>query len=239
MAVYYLLTALKIGMLIDAYHRNVAFYWFFVILAFPFGEVLYFAFLLAPDLLHKARARRARRPLSVEQLRYRFKENPCQENEAALAAGLCDVGETAAARELYVRVLDREPDYKRALYGLALCHLRLGEPELATERLERVVSLERSYADHRAWLKLGEALRAAGRHPEAVDTFERLVRAAPRIEHQVALAQAQRAAGRAEQALRTLEAGLEEYRHAPRFIRREAREPARLASKILAELKAA
>jgi hypothetical protein len=59
------------------------------------------------------------------------------------------------------------------------------------------------------------------------------------MQHQLALARAQQEAGLRDAARRTLEDALEDYRHAPRFIRHEAREPARRASKLLERLQAA
>jgi len=236
---YYLSLALKVGALIDALHRGAPFWWALVILFLPAGELVYFALVMAPAWLPRRRRVPKSKWIPLDALRYRFRENPCHENHVNLADRLYEDGETDEARSLYQRLLKQAPDDKRPLYGLALCHLRDGRIEDAVGVLDRLVALRRSFADYAAWLKLAEALSACGRHDEALDSLERLVQAAPRMAHQLALAQAQQEAGLRGDALRTLEAALEDYKHAPRFIRREAREPARRASKLLGRLQAA
>jgi hypothetical protein len=231
--------ALKVGMLIDAVSRRPAVWWFFVILFLPAGELVYGALVMAPELLPGRRRVPGARRLPVEELRYRLRENPCHANRLALADRLRADGATDEARALYESLLAGEPDDKAALHGLALALLDAGETDEAIVVLERVVALRRSFADYAAWLRLAETLSATGRHEEALDCFERLVRTAPRIAHQVARAQAQAAAGKPEAARETLEAALDDYHHSPRFLRREAKEPARRATKLLGEIRGA
>lgn len=233
---YVLSLALKVGMLIDALHRRAAFWWPFVILFLPAGELVYLALVMAPDLLPGRRRVPKAKRLPVEELRYRLRENPCHANHLALADRLREDGAADEARALYESLLAGAPDDRAALHGLALTLLDVGESDEAIVVLERVVALRRSFGDYAAWLRLAETLSATGRHDEALDCFERLVQTAPRIAHQVARAQAQAAAGKPEAARETLEAALDDYRHSPRFLRREAREPARRASKLLGEI---
>jgi hypothetical protein len=230
--------ALKALMLADALQRRAPRGWALVILLAPGGELAYFAWVVAPGLLPSGRRARVAAPerLPLDLLRHRLRENPCTENQLALADRLEERGSTGEARGLYQALLHHVPDDKRALWGLAQCHLRDGRIEDAVGVLDRLVSLRRSFADYAAWLRLAEALSACGRHDEALHSLERLVQSAPRIQHQLALAQAQHEAGLREAARATLETALEDYRHAPRFIRREAREPARRASKLLDRL---
>jgi len=236
---YYLSLALKVGMLIDLLHRRAAFWWAFVILLAPAGEVAYLVLVMAPAVLPGRRRLPRQKRLPLDELRYRFRENPCHAHQLALADRLREDGELSEARDLYRGLLSAAPDDKNALHGLGLLHLASGERDDAISALDRLVSLRRSFADYGAWLRLAETLSDAGRHAEALDSLERLVQTAPRLAHQVALAQAQSAAGRSDEAKRTLEAALEDYRHSPRFIRREAKEPARRATKLLGEIRAA
>jgi len=237
----YLSLALKAAMLIDALHRRAPRGWALVILLAPGGELAYFAWVVAPALLPFGRRGRVAAParLPLDLLRHRLRENPCAEHQLTLADRLEQEGASEEARGLYQSLLSRAPDDKRALWGLGRCHLRDGRIEDAVSVLDRLVSLRRSFADYAAWLRLAEALSACGRHDEALHSLERLVQSAPRLQHQIALAQAQHEAGLRDAARRTLEAALEDYRHAPRFLRREAREPARRASKLLSRLQAA
>jgi hypothetical protein len=238
-SLYALSLALKVGMLIDAVHRRPAFGWFLVIVLLPAGELVYLALVMAPEVLPGRRRVPKARRLPLEELRYRCRENPCHANRLALADRLRVDGATGEARGLYESLLAGAPDDPAALHGLALALLDAGETDEAIRVLERVVAVRRSFRDYAAWLRLGETLSAAGRHDEALDCFERLVRTAPRIAHQVARAQAQAAAGEPDAARATLEAALEDYHHSPRFLRREAREPARRATKLLGEIRAA
>jgi hypothetical protein len=238
-SLYYVSLALKVGALIDWLHRRAAPWWAFVIVFVPAGELAYLALVVAPEALPaRWRAPRAKR-VPLDELRYRLRENPCQANRLALADRLREDGDLDGAREQYAALLAVAPDDKNALFGLGLVHLAAAEPEHAVSVLDRLVSLRRSFADYGAWLRLAETLSALGRHAEALDSLERLVQAAPRLVHQVARAHALRSAGRPEEARRILEAALEDHRHAPRFIRREAREPARRATKLLGEIRAA
>lgn len=236
---YYLSLALKVGMLIDLLHRRAAFWWAFVILLVPAGELVYLALVLVPEMLPARRRTPKVKRLPLEELRYRFRENPCHENHLALADRLREDGDLDGARKLYQGLLSIAPDEKNALYGLGLVHRLAAEPDAAIDMLDRLVSLRRSFGDYAAWLRLAETLSDVGRHGEALDSLERLVQTAPRLAHQVALAQAQSAAGQVAEAERTLEAALEDYRHSPRFIRREAKEPAKRANRLLGEIRTA
>lgn len=231
--------ALKGCMLIDLLHRRPAMLWCLVILFIPAGELIYLAVVVSPDVLPGRRRVPKPMRLPLPQLRYRFRENPCHANHLALADGLRENGDLGEARELYERLLRGAPDDKGALYGLGRVHMSEAQPEHAVPILERLVSLRRSYADYDGWLCLAEALGDAGRHDEAAESLAKLVQSAPRLSHQVALAEALATAGQADAAMQTLEAALEDYRHSPRFIRREAREPARKASQLLGEIRTA
>lgn len=235
---YALSLALKIGMLIDAFHRRAPLCWALAIILLPFGEVVYFALIVAPGLLPAGVfARKPRRP-SLEEVRYHHRENPCHENRLMLAERLLEEGVACEAQESFEALLADAPDDRNALFGLARCHLARDQRAAGIAALERLVEQRRSFADYGAWRMLAEALSEDGRHEDAIVSLERLAKAAPRLLHQLALAQAQDRAGRATEARATLEAALEAHRHAPRFLRRESKEPARRATKLLGRLQA-
>lgn len=242
MVLFYGLAALKVWMLIDAIQRGVAGYWFCVIVFVPLGSVIYFFMVKAPDLgigtgATRYRPVRFRRPENdLAKIRHQFDENPCLANEALLASALYDSGEPDPAADHYRRVLSRDPDYQRALYGLALCYGARGEHRQAAEQLQRLVDQERSYADYRAWLELAGAKAELGLVEESIACLERLVTACPRMDHCVALADRLASGGRTEEARSQLEGALRDYEHAPRHVRRQFGPVAREAYQLLGQL---
>jgi hypothetical protein len=230
---YAVSAVLKVAAAIDAFRTGAPHYWFLIILLVPFGEVGYFAFLKLPGVGMRLRRQRV---VPLATLRHAYDSTPCLENEVRLAGRLYDGGEFGEARELYERALVRDPEYKRALYGLALCQAEAAQHERAAATLEKLIDLDRAYAEHGAYLRLAEVLQCSGQGERAAELLAELVRAAPRIEHHLALAEAQLAVGRPIEARQTLETSLEDYKHAPRFIRRLSKPSARRAGKMLASI---
>lgn len=237
--VYYLSLALKVGMLIDMLHRRAPFWWAFIIVLIPFGEVAYLGFVMLPELVPMRVRTQKTKPLPLAEVRYRCRENPCHENRLLLADCLLDEGLHEESASEWRSLLESDPDDRRGLFGLARCLLALDARTEAITHLERLVRLRRSFEDYAAWRTLAEALSKDGRHDDALRTAGQLVQAAPRMRHQVTLAQVQQNAGLADEARRTLEQALEDYKHSPRFIRREAKGPAREANRLLGQLEAA
>lgn len=236
---YLISLALKVGMLIDALHRRAPFWWAIVIVLVPAGELAYFGFVVLPELLPlRLRARRAK-PIPLDQVRYRCAQNPCHDNRVILAWRLLEEGELDESLDAWHGLIETTPDDNSALWGLGSCLLALGRADEAVAPLERIVDRRRSFEDYAAWRTCIEALSAAGRHADSLASAGRLAQAAPRLMHQVVLAQAQQNAGQPEEACHTLEAALEDYKHAPRFIRREAKGSAREANRLLGQLQAA
>jgi len=239
---FYALGALKIWMLIDAIQRGAAYYWFCVIVCVPFGSLLYFFTVKAPELgigtgatrYRPVRIRRQRADL--DKLRYQFERNPCLANQALLASALYDAGEYGEAVEHYRKVLGRDGRYQRALYGLSLCHIARGEHAAAVEQLRRLLEQNRGYADYQAWLSLASSLAAAGEQEQAVEALEGLVKACPRLDHSVELASVLIEAGRPDEARAHLEQALLDYEHSPRHVKRQFGNAACQANQILGQI---
>lgn len=238
----YALGALKLWMLIDAAQRGAAYYWFCVIVCVPFGSLIYFFMVKAPELGIGAGATRYRpvrirqQRVNLDQLRYEFERNPCLANQTLFASGLYDAGEYDEAMQHYREVLTRDGRYQRALYGLGLCHIARGEHPAAIEQLRPLLDQNRGYADYQAWLKLASSLAAAGEHQQAVESLEGLVKASPRLDHVVELASALIEADRPDEARAHLEQALLDYEHAPRHVKHQCGTAARQATQILAQL---
>jgi hypothetical protein len=239
---FYILGALKIWMLVDAIQRGAAPYWYCIIICVPFGAVVYFFMLKAPELGLGWGATRYRpvgtkqRRVDLGELRYRFEQNPSLANEALLATALYDAGEYGEAEARYRGVLHRDDQYLRARYGLSLCHIAQGSHSAAAGELRVLLDRERSYADYRAWLDLAACLRAAGDIDKSIECLTGLLAACPRMDHIVALADALIEAGRAEEARAHLERGLLDYDHSPRHVKKQFLRSARQAREVLGQL---
>ncbi|MCG8591206.1 MAG: tetratricopeptide repeat protein [Proteobacteria bacterium] len=226
--------AFKGWMWVDAFQRGASTFWLVAIPIVPFAEVAYYFAVRSPG--GGPWRRLFDRPVPTAEIRYRYRENPCLENEVWLAGRLLDEGEFGEAAELYASALRRDEGYLRARYGLGLCQAKRGDFEAAAVTFAHVVESDRSYADHGAWLRWAESLALSGQPERATEVLEGLVRAAPRLEHTLAWARALKDAGRGDEARRAIEQALDDYEHAPRHVKRLDREPARDANKLLGEL---
>lgn len=236
--IFALSAVFKLWMVVDLIQRGAPGYWFWVILWLPFGEWAYFLVVKRPELVAGFERRRQARPLPLETLRYRYRENACAENAVVLADRLLAESPDEAIA-LYSEVLARNPVYLRALHGLGRARLAAGDAAAAEDAFRRVLEQDSGYADRQVWLDLAEALERGGRPDAAVEVLEQLVRTDPRIHHVIALASALASAGRPAEASASLQAALEHHRHSPRHLRRFTRRDARRAAKLLSSLGAA
>lgn len=228
----------KIWMVVDSIQRlGLGSWWPYFIFFFPFGSWIYFYVEKLPTM--NLRAPSFRRPPSLETLRYAFQDSPSVENEVRLAAALYDAGEFAEARERYAAIVARDDAYVRAHYGLGLTALARERWAEAVASFQRVIELERGYADWRVWLDLADAQRSGGDPKAAIETLRQLQRTRPRMGHALELARALDSDGQKAEAGEILERALEDYEHAPPHVRRHSRRWAREAGAFLGELRKA
>lgn len=88
-----------------------------------------------------------------------------------LGRALSANGATERAAGVFRRAVSRAPDYPDALLGLGTVYLQLGEIEKSIQYLDQLVKQGKS-TDMRRYSALGAALDLAGRHDEALATFE-------------------------------------------------------------------
>ncbi|MEM7410031.1 MAG: tetratricopeptide repeat protein [Myxococcota bacterium] len=226
----------KLWMLVDAIQRGVGCIWYSLIFFVPGGAIAYFVTEKAPNLGWGSAASWFQRPVPTAALEHAYRENPCVANEGHLAARLHDEGEFDRARELYERLLRRDPDSLRGHYGLGLCRRGLGRDAEAVDAFREVLARDRAYAQYAVWLDLADALGVLERTEERIEALRELVRANPRLDHTVALSTALIDAGRESEARAELSRGLDDFNHAPRHVRRLARPAAKQASKLLGAL---
>lgn len=224
-------------MLVDAIRRGAPARWFWIIFI-PFGEWFYFFMVKIhdPEMTWLKNLFRYEKPATLESLRYRYEQTPSLANRLRLAQALHDAGAYDEGAELFAAVLERQPETREALLGLALCRAGQGDDEAAVALLERLIEVDRAFGEYQPWLYLTEALWRLGRRDEALALLERLVATSPRLGHSVALAQLQVQADQPEAARETLWQALEHHDHAPRFAQRNNRGWARQAKRLLKQL---
>jgi hypothetical protein len=159
-----ILLALTVWALIDAARRRVEVHWFFlVVLGFPIGGLIYFAW--AKLGLGDARRKALDRADRLEEQ-----------------------GQYAEAERIYRDQLSAAPNEPRALHGAARCYLELKQIERALEHFDGLMRVDPRYRDYSAALEYAEALTQAGRASDACDMLRGLALEAPRGNHRLALA---------------------------------------------------
>jgi hypothetical protein len=218
-----LILAFKLWMAIDAGRKRMEYYWFLIIFFVPFGGVVYFFVVKIHDFKWRKLTALLRSPPTVDQLRYRYRENPCVDNRLALGRGLADAGRHVEAIVEFEGICQSRPDEPDALWGLGMSRAALGELEEAIAALTRLLAAAPSYNDWEAWVMLAGIQHKRGMQAESLETLRTLVRKSARTDHQMLLAQALIAAERYEEAAGMLDRILEENQHAPDYIRRRDR----------------
>ena len=234
---YALEGAFQLWMLVDAVRRRPQYYWYFVIMM-PLGAWVYFFVVKIhdTDMAWLKRMAGFDRPPSLKELRYRLKATPSFANRIALADALVDAEEYVEAKGLYAECVKTHPKALEAWHGLGYCELKAGETEAAVEHLARVVDRDFGYREHQAALHLAEAFERQGHDEEALDVLGRATRQSPRLCNEVALARLELNLGRVDAARQGLERALEDYEHAPRFVRKRDRPSLDDAKKLWEEI---
>ncbi len=236
---FFLQTGFSLYLVVDAIRRGAAYYWYPIIMM-PFGEWVYFFTIKIHDPeLDWARElykKLTTRKVTLDERRYRVQQSPSFTHKIELAQALHDAGAHAEAAELFAEVLEMQADSREALYGLALARIALREYEEAIPRLRELIELDPSFRDYAAYSDLADALAQIGRLKEAHELLEGLVTKSPRLGHRVLYAHYLLAGDRRDEAREELEAGLHEYRHAPKYVKRKNRAWAGRAKKMLRQV---
>ncbi len=231
--------AFTIWMMVDAYHRSVDGYWYWLILFFqPIGAWIYFFAVKLRTLRWPGRRPTRlgqRSSYSLEQLRYLVERAPTVANRIALAERLMDKGAHAEAIPLLEAVLAIEPDYAPALHALAECRLAADNPDLAVAPLEKLLRRDPCWAEYRAWRTLLKVHQARGNPADALASCREFVKRLPTLENKCRLAEQLLDNGKAMEATQLLDDALEEQRLAPWSGRWRNWRWTRLANQLLVE----
>ncbi len=234
--IFFLQTGFSLYLVVDAIRRGAAYYWYPIIMM-PFGEWVYFfmikihdpEFDWARELYKKLTTPK----VTLEERRHRAQQSPSFTHKIELAQALHDKQAHGEAAELFAEAFEMHLDSREALYGLALARAALREHEEAIRRFTELIELDPSFRDYAAYSDLAHMLAESGRLKETHELLEGLVTKSPRLGHRVLHAHFLLADGKKGEARAQLEAGLHEYKHAPKYVKRKNRAWAGRAKKML------
>lgn len=205
----YLFAAFTFWMLFDAWKRRAPLHWFFIIVVMPFGAVFYFVMVKLRDM----RGGAARSPGGLESVL-------APSSMPSAAAGATSELDRADALEAAERYAEAEPLYRavlaqdnsnpRALIGLARCLTAQGNAKEALPHYERLLEVDRTYANYGAALEFADALWAAEQRNDTIELLEHLAAMTGRLNHRLAYAHYLAEFGRTQLAIEELERALDE-----------------------------
>ena len=237
LAIYLVIGAFQVWMLVDAIRRRSPFLWKLLIFLIPLAAILYFFFVKLPELTGR---RPAPLPMpagpTLEEIAERARQTPSELNKLAFADKLAELSRFPEAIGRYRDVLRVNRDSKEALHGLARALLSLGRPLEAIEELATLMELQPEFRDYAAALDYAEALWQAGKHEDTIGLLTGLVSVTKRIPHRLALAHYSKERGDSITARNELDLALSEFASLPEAMRKREQRWADRARKQLAEL---
>lgn len=229
--------AFTVWMMVDAYHRRVEMFWYWVIFFFqPIGAWIYFfAVKFQRGSLFRSRpAISWERKMSLDELRYCVERTPTVANRLALAERLMEKGEHAEAIPFLEAVLTVEPEYCVALHALAECRLATDNSEQALAPLEKLLRQDPRWTNYLAWRTLVDVHTARGRPADALTACRELAKRQPTMENKCLLAEHLLGNGMPSEAAHILHDALQEHHFAPWSARWRDAGLARKARRLLA-----
>jgi hypothetical protein len=205
---YLFSAAFMIWMLVDAWRRKAPPHWYFIIVVMPFGAIFYFVMIKLRSY-HEAKMRSYAEPNAGPPSEF-VVGTAALPMDLDRADALEEGGQYAAAEPLYRAALEADASNGRALYGLGCCLFGAGKPTEALPHFERLLELDRSFADYGAALTYADALWAANQKSDAIELLERLADVTGRINHRLALGHYLAEYGQLDRAQREVERALEE-----------------------------
>jgi hypothetical protein len=229
--------AFKIWMLVDAARRSADVYWYFIIFM-PFGDVVYFFVVKIQDEEYQ-RVTRKIFPNSpaLNKLRHEFKQTPSTMNRLALAQALLDRGKYAESLEHFHEVLKADPANKVAQFGAGSAAVALKQDNEAIGYLEQLVKADSSFADFAGSGLLAEIYWRSGQRERATEFLEQMVKKSSRLKNKLTLAKFYIELGHGSDAKKLLQEALDDYKHAPKFIKRLDRRYSWQSRRVLRQAK--
>jgi len=236
-AVYVVIGAFQLWMLVDAVRRRSPFYWNLLIFLLPLAAIFYFFLVKLPELTgRKPAPALAPAGPTLEDLSELARQTPSELNKLSYADKLAEAQRFSEAVGRYRDVLRTNRESKEALHGLARALLNLGRPSEAIEELATLMELQPEFRDYSAALDYAEALWQAGKQEDTIGLLTGLVSVTKRINHRVALAHYSKERGDSITARNELDLALSEFDSLPESQRKREQRWADRARKQLAEL---
>ena len=231
------LAIFKMWMLFDALQRcgrrcnnN---YWFLICWV-PFGDWVYFFAVKIHDPEFKQVWGKAfTRPATLEDVRYQANHSPSLVNKVSLCKALIDADKFAEADELLSELSKANPNEREIVFLLAICRSRAGNKSQAIETFETLIVTDLSCFDYKAADELASLYWSAERKNDAVELLNKMFKKSHRISHQVELAKSLYHLERKDEAKEVLQTAMQDYKHAPKFVKRQYRSAAREAQSML------
>jgi len=235
-------------MIVDAIRRRVEPFWY-VILLFPAGALIYFFFVklkitellpIAPEqTLPTQRAEEAQEPTStiIERFREKVQQSPSYTNRVKLAKALFANKQFEEAAGFFTLARKTHPREREAIYGLGLCQFELNRNKEAIETLSDLLDLNLEYDDYKAAQVLVQILWYEGQREEAFSLLEEIKERSPELRHRIVIAHYLIKDGLKERAIEVLEEALSRFNRASEYIRKREGRWATEARGLLRNLK--
>ena len=225
-------------MLVHFFRTRPEGYWFFIIIFLgPIGALIYFFVEVLPGFQWKLPAlERFERRRRKQWLEAMVPESPSVEAITELAQIRALEGENAAAAELFDQAVARDPEDWERYYGRGTVRLRMGEPRMAVEDLERVVKHDPAYKFHGAQLALAEAYEKAGEENKAIACYRTILARMTVSQAYFHLGRLLHERGETQEARELMREIVSKQTGLPRYLRRQERPWVRQAKAFLKEV---
>ncbi|MFN8392561.1 MAG: tetratricopeptide repeat protein [Bdellovibrionota bacterium] len=235
-----LLIIFKSWMLYDAIQRSggrAGSNTWFLICWIPFGDWVYFFAVKIhdPEFSRYFKAF-TKRPPKLDDVRYLAEHSPSVKNKLNFVRALIDHNDFAEADKVLEDLLRIDPNDREALFLAATNKARAGEHERGIELFNTLIAKDLSCFDYRPAEALAELYWTSGKKEESVELLRKVFKRSHRLSHQVELAKCLFHLEHKDEARQVLQSGINDYKHAPRFVKRQYKSAAREAQSILRAL---
>jgi hypothetical protein len=220
--------------------RRPDWYWLYLIIFLgEVGAVLYFIFVVLPDLKGSSSIfRGASRGKRIGQLEFAVLDNPSAENYEELGDLYMQQGNLVQARAAFDKAIAAPYSTLDAVYRRATCAIQLGDTPAAVPDLERVIAKEPDYDFHRAAGLLARAYALTGQKEKAEACFRKATDTSTLSETYLYYAEFLASQGRSAEARQWAQRVLAKERAMPDYLRRRERKWFQGANELLKRLPA-
>ena len=220
--------------------RRPEMYWLYLIIFLgPLGVVLYFIFVVLPDLKGSSSIfRGVSRGKRIGELEFAVLDNPSAQNYEELGDLFLEQSNLVQARAAFDKAIAAPYSTLDSYYRRSLCAIQLGDIPAAVPDLERVTAKEPDYDFHRAAGLLAHAYARTGQKDKAEAWFRKATDASTLSETYIYYAEFLASQGRNAEARQWAQRVLAKERAMPDYLRRRERKWFQGANELLKRLPA-